>query len=233
MRIEAASSENVVDVVIVGVGGLGCPAASALRGLVRSVRLIDEDRVERSNLHRQTLYREGDIGRPKVEVAAEVLGDAMRVEPITEHLAPENAARLLSNARVVIEGADNLATKFLASDVCDALGVPVVHGACVGWIATVLAVRPRESACFRCIFEEAPDDESGSCVTAGVFGPVTSLAGALMAAEAQRLLAGDFRQCGTFARYDGWRQRLRTSRFSRRRDCRCVAQTVAAQGDRA
>lgn len=208
-----------VDVAIVGVGGLGCPAAWALRDRVASLRLLDEDRVERSNLHRQMLFREADVGRRKVEAAAERLGGGTRVEAIAQHVGPENVRALLAGARVVIEGSDNLPTKFLVSDACNALGIPVVHGACVGWIATVLPVRPGGSACYRCVFEELPEEEPCNCATAGVFGPLTSVAGAMMAADALRLLRGDAATAGSLARYDGWTQRYRATRFERREDC--------------
>lgn len=221
-RVGAVPS-GPVDVAIVGVGGLGCPAAWALRGGVRSVRLLDEDRVERSNLHRQMLFRDEDVGARKVDAAARRLADALTVEPVPTHVGPENARALLAGARVVIEGSDNLPTKFLVSDVCNELGIPVVHGACVGWIATVLPVRPGESACYRCVFEELPEEEPCNCATAGVFGPVTSVAGALMAADALRLLAGDLSTAGVLARYEGWTQRYRASRFGRRPGCRGCA----------
>lgn len=208
-----------VDVAIVGVGGLGCPVAWALRRRVGSLRLLDEDRVERSNLHRQILFREADVGALKVRAAAARLEDGIRVEPIARHVGPDNVHALLEGARVVIEGSDNLPTKFLVSDACNALGIPVVHGACVGWVATVLPVQPGVSACYRCVFEELPEEEPCNCVTAGVFGPLTSVAGALLAADALRLLAGDYSTAGSLARFDGWTQRFRASPFPRRPDC--------------
>lgn len=222
---------RAVDAVIVGVGGLGCPAAWALRGAIRSVRLIDEDRVERSNLHRQILFSEGDVGRLKVEAAADALRGLVEVELVPAHLAPENAAELLRGARVVLEGSDNLPTKFLVSEVTSASRTPVVHGACLGWRATVLPVIQGQGACYRCIFEGLPDGEVGDCVTAGVFGPVTSVAGALMAADALRILRGEREHAGSLARYDGWSQSFRATRFSQRRGCSCDADVVVSQGD--
>ncbi|MFO0627896.1 MAG: HesA/MoeB/ThiF family protein [Polyangiales bacterium] len=220
-----------VDVVVVGLGGLGCPDAWALRHGARSLRLIDEDRVERSNLHRQILFRDADLGRHKVEAAAEALAPFARVEVVAAHLAPENAATLLGGARVIVEGTDNLPAKFLTSDTAWALQIPVVHGACAGWVGTVLPVIPGVGACYRCLFEEPPDDEAGSCVTAGVFGPVTSLTGALMAADALRILRGDTSHAGAVARYDGRTQRFRSTPFASRSGCRCATQPLAPQGD--
>ncbi len=213
-------------VVIVGMGGLGCPAARALAssGFPLRLRLVDEDRVEEANLHRQHLFTEGDIGATKVSAAARSLRarwPAVEVDAVAEHLAPDSAKRLLAGAALVIEGADNFPTKFLVSDVCQALRLPAVHGACVAWRGTVLPVMPGEGACYRCVFEAPPSDGDAACdcVTAGVFGPVTAVVGALLAADALRLLRGDTRTAGCLARYDGWRQDFRATRFRRRPDC--------------
>ena len=121
-------------------GGLGCPAAFALARASVPLRLLDEDRVERSNLHRQMLFEEEDVGRLKVAAAERVLRRWTHVEGIAFHVAPENAIELLRGCELVVEGSDNLPTKFLVADACRILGVPVVHGACVGWRGTVLPV---------------------------------------------------------------------------------------------
>lgn len=205
---------------VVGVGGLGCPAAWALARAGVALRLLDEDRVERSNLHRQLLFTEGDVGERKVDAAARALAPFTRVEAVAEHVAPERALELLRGASVVVEGSDNLATKFLVADACAALGVPVVHGASVGWRATVLPVAWGAGPCYRCVFEDLPSgDDAPDCATAGVYGPVTSVAGAVMAADALRLLAGDTSTAGVLARYEGWAQWFRATRMARRRDC--------------
>lgn len=211
---------------IVGVGGLGCPAAWCLAREGVSLRLIDEDRVEVSNLHRQMLYRESDVGRLKVEAARDALRaiePEVACEVRAEHVVPERALELLRGVAVVVEGSDNYPTKFLVADACKALGIPVVHGACVGWNGTVLPVIYGESACYRCVFEDLPGRDAGdeplTCATAGVYGPLTSAVGAMMAADALRLLRGDRSTAGVIARYDGWNQTFRATPFRRRRDC--------------
>lgn len=207
---------------VVGVGGLGCPAALALADAGVSLRLIDEDTVDRSNLHRQVLFSEADIGRPKVDAARDALlrvAPGLAVDTRPEHVAPESAESLLRGASVIVEGSDNLPTKFLTADVARMLGVPVVHGACVGWRGTVLPVKWGDGACYRCVFEDVPDEEATSCAIAGVYGPITSVIGAIMARDALRLLHGDHSTVGSLARYDGWNQTFRTSRFERRGDC--------------
>lgn len=207
---------------VVGVGGLGCPAALALAQSGASLRLIDEDRVEASNLHRQVLFAEADVGALKVDAARGALSrlaPGVEVDVARAHLTPETARELLSGVDVVVEGTDALGAKFLAADVSASLGVPVVHGACVAWEGTVLSTRWGEGACYRCVFEAPPDDELGDCATRGVYGPVTSVVGALMAASALRLLRGDVSVAGSLARYDGWRQTFRATRFAVREGC--------------
>lgn len=207
---------------VVGVGGLGCPAALALAEAGVDLRLIDEDAVERSNLHRQVLFTDADLGRRKVDAARAALlalAPALRIEAHPEHLVPGRAEALLRGAAVIVEGSDNLPTKFLTADVARRLGVPVVHGACVAWHGTVLPVGWGDGACYRCVFEEVPPDEATNCAIAGVYGPVTSVVGALMAADALRLLRGDRGAAGHLARYDGWNQSFRATKFARRGDC--------------
>ncbi len=211
-----------VFVAVVGVGGLGCPAALALAEAGVALRLIDEDTVDRSNLHRQVLFTEADVGRRKVDAARDALAKmapGMVVETRPEHLAPESAESLLRGAAVIVEGSDNLPTKFLTADVARALGAPVVHGACVGWGGTVLPVKWGDGACYRCVFEDVPDEEATTCAIAGVYGPITSVIGAMMARDALRLLHGDRSTVGSLARYDGWNQTFRSSCFARRGDC--------------
>ncbi len=140
---------------------------------------------------------------------------------MAEHVTPDSALRLFEGVSRVVEGSDNLATKFLVADACATLGIPVVHGACVGWVGTVLPVVWRAGACYRCVFEDLPldDGSAASCVTAGVYGPVTSVVGALMAADALSFLAGDTSRAGHLGRYDGWAQSWRSTPMRARADC--------------
>jgi adenylyltransferase/sulfurtransferase len=174
-------------VLIVGVGGLGAPAAMALADAgVGTLVLVDPDTVELSNLHRQPLYETTDVGRAKVDVAASRLR-GVRVVTHRAHFAPEH----LAGADVVLDGTDSIAAKFLVNDACVDAGIPLVHAGVLGFRAQLLTVLPGRSACYRCVFEEAPPPgDVPSCQEAGVLGPVPSLAGALQAAEALRVLAG-------------------------------------------
>jgi len=173
--------------LIVGVGGLGAPAAMALAAAgVGTLVLVDPDVVELSNLHRQPLYETADIGRAKVDVAASRLR-GVRVETHRARFAAEH----LAGCDVVLDGTDSIAAKFLVNDACVDAGVPLVHAGVLGFRAQLLTVLPGRSACYSCVFEEAPPPgDVPSCQEAGVLGPLPSLAGALQAAEALRVLAG-------------------------------------------
>lgn len=209
-------------VVLVGAGGIGHPAAVALAREPVRLRVIDDDAVEASNLHRLPWARPDELGARKVDVLARARSAAGRGgedEYVCDRLTPSTARALLRGADVVVEGADNFATKFLVADACGLLGLPVVHGAAVGWVGTVMSVRPGASACYRCVFEDVPAGDAIDCATAGVYGPVTAVIGALMAADALRLLRGDLRCAGVVGRYEALRGAFRASRFARRADC--------------
>jgi molybdopterin-synthase adenylyltransferase len=180
--------------VIVGVGGLGSPAALALaRAGVGRVDLIDDDVVDVSNLHRQTLYATADVGAPKVLAAAarlRAVAPGLRVDGRRERFTAAHAP-WLRGADVVLDGTDTVATKFLVNDAAVAAGTPLVHAGVLGFQAQVMTVLPGVTACYRCVFEEAPPEgEVPSCSEAGVVGPTVALAGALQAVEALRLLGG-------------------------------------------
>jgi adenylyltransferase/sulfurtransferase len=182
-------------VLIVGVGGLGAPAAAALAAAgIGTLGLFDPDVVDVSNLHRQPLYDDDAVGRPKAASAADRLRAQMpgvRIEwegrAITGGDAP-----LVARFDVVLDGTDSIPAKFLVNDLAVAANRPLVHAGVVGIRGQLLTVRPGHTSCYRCIFETPPPPEDAvSCTEAGVLGPLPALLGALQAAEAVRLLRGE------------------------------------------
>jgi molybdopterin/thiamine biosynthesis adenylyltransferase len=196
MRTQGATRSDLHDarVVIVGVGGLGSPAAIALAEAgVGTIGLVDPDRIEPSNLHRQPLYGDADVGRLKVEAAAGHLQSRhphLRIEAIAVRFDAGSAA-LLAGFDLVVDGTDSVAAKFAVNDAAVSARIPLCHAGAIGWQAQLLTILPGTTACYRCLFEEPPPpDEVPSCQEAGVLGPAVVLAGSLQAAEAVRLLGG-------------------------------------------
>ena len=218
---------------MIGIGGLGCPAALALaRGGVGTIGLIDPDVVDPSNLPRQLLYDAADVGRPKVTVAAERLravAPAVRVVARQARFTASDAG-WLRDFDVVLDGTDSIAAKFDVSDAAVAAGVPLVHAGAIDFRAQLLTIVPRETACYRCVFEDAPPpDDVPSCQEAGVLGPVVALAGSLQAAEALRVAVGApphfaNRLLSIDLRDGTWR----SIRVARRRGCAACTNEVRA-----
>jgi molybdopterin/thiamine biosynthesis adenylyltransferase len=184
-------------VLVIGAGGLGGPALLVLGAAgVGRIVLVEDDVVETSNLNRQPLFREADVGARKAAAAAARLrairpGAALDVRD--ERFDAGNAVELVRAADVVLDGSDNFATKFLANDAALRARKPLVHGGVLRTTAQVLTIAPAGlGGCLRCLFEGPPPDGSvPSCAEAGVLGATASFAGALMGAEALRLLEGE------------------------------------------
>lgn len=221
--------------LVIGVGGLGCPAALALARSGARLLLCDDDVVDVTNLHRQVLFSEADLGHDKLDVAKERLleAGAPSVELHRGRFLPESARELVERADVIVEGADNFATKFLAADAAHLGEKPVVHGAGVRWGGTALLVRAAGAPCYRCLFEDVPDEGAApNCATAGVIGPVVGVIGALMADLALDVLTrgnedgprapaspAQLERAGLMHSYDGKRDVLRAVPIHARADC--------------
>lgn len=219
----AVSGLQAPRVLLVGAGGIGAPAALALAAAgLRRLRVVDDDRVELTNLHRQILFGEADVGRPKLEAFADALGgrfSGLGVERRRGRFVPGAAADLLADVSVAIDATDNFASRFLLADACHLAGVPVVHAAAIRWRATVMASPARGRPCYRCLFEDLPTGQAPDCATAGVAGPVCGVAGALAADRALAILAGDASVFGRITTYDGLTDTLRSVRVAARAGC--------------
>ena len=183
--------------VVCGCGALGSVLADTLvRAGVGSVRLIDRDQVELSNLPRQTLYNEQDVAqsRPKAEAAAEKLAlvnSSVRLEPIVAEINAENVEELCSDVDVIVDGTDNFPTRRLMNRAAIKLGIPWVFGGCVRASGQVLAILPGKTPCLECLLAGYPD-VAASPTTAefGVIGPIVRVVASLEATEALKILAG-------------------------------------------
>lgn len=181
---------------IVGCGALGTIQATLLgRAGVGTLRLIDRDYVELSNLQRQILYTEtdADAALPKAEAARRHLAAANSSIVIEAHIADLDAANieeLLGGVDVILDATDNFETRMLINDFAVRDGIPWIYGAAVSAYGIAMPVLPGDSACFRCIYPEPPRGAQPTCETAGVMGPVTSMIGSIQTMEAIKILAG-------------------------------------------
>lgn len=195
--------------LVVGAGGLGSPAALYLAAAgVGTIGLVDSDAVELSNLQRQILHGVKDLDRPKVssgQARLEELNPDVRVVPHHIRLTAANVREIAGGYEIVIEGSDTPVTKLLVNDACVALGIPVVVAGVVGWDGQLLVVRPRETACYRCVVRATPPAGAGpSCQEAGILGPVAGVVGSLQAVEALKLCLGlPSPAAGQLLLYDG------------------------------
>jgi len=181
-------------VAVVGVGGLGTVSALylALAGVGR-LRLIDQDVVEVKNLHRQILYTTEDLDYPKAEAAAkklEKMNPLLKAEPVSENVNAGNVERLVSGVDLVVDGLDNMATRYLINRACVKLKVPYVFGAGIGMEGNLSVFAPPETPCLECVLPNLSDDELLKCDTRGVLGATTGIIGAMQAFEAIKVLAG-------------------------------------------
>ncbi len=233
---EALASSKVV---LVGAGGLGSPVAFYLAAAgVGRIRIIDDDVVDRSNLQRQILHTEARIGMPKVESAAISLGalnPSVAIESVRERLTADNIDRLLGDADVVVDGADNFPTRYLLSDACVRLRKPLVYGAVQRFEgqASVFDAgrRPGQSPCYRCLFPEPPAaGEAPNCAEAGVLGVLPGLIGMIQATETLKLLLGQGQTLdGRLLHVEALGMRFREVRLSPDPDCPVCALAIAAR----
>jgi len=219
-RLAAAS------VLVVGAGGLGSPVVAYLASAgVGRITVADGDRVEASNLNRQPLHGDADVGRSKAESGAEA---ARRLNPevaVTSLAARLDAAAIpgaIAGHTVVCDATDDLATKFALNDACVAAGIPLVHAAILeygGQLTTVVPGGP----CYRCLFGAPPNPaDVPSCAEAGILGSVAGVVGSLQATEALKLILGVGQPLsGRLLIYDGLEQRTRQVAFQR--DPACAA----------
>jgi len=181
-------------VAVVGVGGLGTVSSLylALAG-VGYLRLIDQDTVETPNLHRQILYSVDNLHYPKAEVAAErleKLNPLLEAEPVSENVNAGNVEALLAGVDCVVDGLDNMATRYLVNRACVKLGVPYVFGAAIGMEGNVSVFAPPETGCLECLLPNLSDSDLFTCDTRGVVGATPGIIGAMQAMEAVKILAG-------------------------------------------
>jgi len=219
-------------VVLIGCGGIGSPALQYLAAAgVGRLTLVDSDRVEESNLQRQTIFTPDDIGQAKAELAAQWVrrfDPALEVRAVIDRVGMENAERTLAGADVVLDGCDNFATRLAVSDACVSQGIPLTSAAIgrfQGQVANFAGHLP-DQPCYRCFIGDAFDaDDCDTCAADGVLGAMAGMIGCFAAMQAVRVLLqghatlGD-PQWGRLHLFDGLGTSLRSLRIVKDAECR-------------
>ena len=203
--------------LLVGCGALGSAHAEALaRAGVKKIRIVDRDFVEASNLQRQTMFTEHDAAErtPKAVAAANHIRDLnseIEVEAEIADVNNSNIERLIKDCDVVLDGTDNFATRYLINDACVKHECNWIYGAAVGSYGVTMTIRPHQTPCLRCVFEEAPPAASApTCDTSGVIMPIISVVAAVQVSEALKLLTGQVEALhGSLMQFDVWRNEWR------------------------
>ncbi len=211
-------------VLIVGAGGLGSPAALYLAAAgVGTLGIIDNDKVDLTNLQRQIIHFTGDIGKPKVESAREKinqLNPGVKVITYQDLMTSGNALGIIKEYDFIIDGTDNFPTKFLINDACVMEGIPYSHGGILRFEGQAMTFVPG-NACFRCVFEDLPPKDSvPTCSQAGVLGAVAGILGTIQVAEAVKYIIGKGELLtNRFLIFDALEMDFRTVKIKRNPGC--------------
>jgi adenylyltransferase/sulfurtransferase len=229
-------------ILVVGAGGLGCAAGLVLARSARhvpqplSITVLDDDAVSADNLHRQLFFNDDDVGLAKaprfvarfLEAARAHGANGVEVSAREHRLVPTNARALLAEHDLVVEGADNFATKFLVADAARLERRPVVHAGVVRWAGYALATGPESRPCYRCLFEDLPREQPDTCAISGVVGPLVALVGALQAELTLSILLGRPGASARFVHVDALRGGpIRTRRLAWRPGCTACGESAS------
>ncbi len=218
-------------VLVVGAGGLGSPALMYLAGAgVGTIGVVDDDVVSASNLQRQVLFVEVDVDKPKVFAAQErlkQLNPFVEVQCFNRRLGAQDAELLVAEFDLVLDGTDNFATRALVNRACVAAGKPLISGAISQWEGQLSVFDPAQGApCYACLFPEEPAAGlAPSCAEAGVMGALPGVVGAMMAAEAIKMITGAGQVLrGEMLMYDALYSENRKVKVNKRTDCAVCGQ---------
>lgn len=181
-------------VCVVGVGGIGNPIVTQLTAMgIAKLKIVDRDVVEISNLHRQHLYSEKDIGKVKVEVAAErlrALNPAVEIEPAPFSVTKYTAENIIAGFDIVIDALDSIDARYALNDACIKFNIPFIYGGALGMMGSICTILPNKSACLRCVFPALSEDDMPTCSTEGVHPSLLYLVAGIQVSEAVKIIMG-------------------------------------------
>lgn len=212
-------------IAIIGCGALGTTIADTLaRAGIGHLTVVDRDLVEATNLQRQTLFTETDVGRPKAAAAAEhlqTINSEITVNAIVDDVHSQNVEAIIKSMDVVVDGTDNMATRFLINDACVKHNIPWVYGSAIQTYGMTMSIVPQDTACLRCLFRHPPPAGSiPTCDTIGVLNTIPTIIGCMESTEAIQILLGeDVSQ--HLVIYDVWSNQFDLVKVEKRKDCEC------------
>jgi molybdopterin/thiamine biosynthesis adenylyltransferase/molybdopterin converting factor small subunit len=182
-------------VCVVGVGGIGNPVVTQLTAMgFGRIKIVDRDVVEISNLHRQHLYTEDDIGRVKVEAARERLrqiNPSVDIEALPISVTKYNAEKIIDGFDIVVDALDSIDARYALNDACIKLNIPLIYAGALGMLGSVCTIIPNESACLRCMFPALAEDDMPTCSTEGVHPSILYLVGGIQVSEVVKIITGE------------------------------------------
>lgn len=225
-QVGSDGQQNIADgaALLIGVGGIGCAAATYLASSgVGHILICDFDTVDATNLGRQVLYRPADIGALKAEIAVARLSELnpdIRITAMTERLSDDALSAVVAQVDVVLDGCDNFATRFQINDACVAARRYLISGAAIRLEGQLAVFGPDydTSPCYRCLYAEA-DESLENCAGNGVLAPVPGVIGTMMAVEALKYLANDTAGDARLHLYDAAAMEFRSLKIKKRTDC--------------
>ena len=206
--LEGQLKLKAAHIVVVGAGGLGSPVLLYLAAAgIGELTLLDDDKVELSNLQRQVLYKVNHLGQDKVSAAGKVLSslnNQIKINTVSAKLSADNAQQMFSGATLVVDCSDNFSTRYVVNKQCLALGIPLVSGAAIASEGQLMCFdfRQPQSPCYGCLFGKQPQQQTLNCSNAGVLSPLLGVIGSMQALLAVNIVLGHH-QGGQFIRFDG------------------------------
>src|ERR671930_366945 len=182
------------NVCVIGVGGIGNPIVTQLTAMgIGKLKIVDRDVVEISNLHRQHLYSDKDIGRVKVEVATErlrAMNPAVEIEPAPISVTKYTAENIIAGFDIVIDALDSIDARYALNDACVKFNIPFIYGGALGMVGSICTILPNKSACLRCVFPALYEDDMPTCSTEGVHPSLLYLVAGIQVSEAVKIIMG-------------------------------------------
>lgn len=182
-------------VCVVGVGGIGNPVVTQLTAMgVGKLKIVDRDIIEISNLHRQHLYTEDDIGRVKVEAAKERLekiNSSVEIEALPNSVTKYTAESIVDGFDIVVDALDSIDARYALNDACIKLNIPLIYAGALGMLGSICTIIPNKTACLRCIFPALAEDDMPTCSTEGVHPSILYLVGGIQVSEVVKIIMGE------------------------------------------